>query len=671
MLYRNGLGAGLSVCSGEELILQRKEEMRMERRKGWWQPLLVLTATAVFFTLLFYADNKYQTPPPYGRSGIITLRKQDFERNIPVFLIDGWLLTDARVTDKPTYIGEFSNLQRGELSVSPHGQAQYQMTLRYEGEPQIVSVDFKQLSIKYALSLDGMRLLEGTGNGRITFLLTEGDHLLTVETSSETGYYSGMYFPPALGTEELLMKVYSIQGFSYALAFLIPLTLAVFTFFLWRAGGSLVRWFGMLCCCYALYVFRYFVYLFSMPVVRYWFLIQSLALYCLCFCVVKLTAWASESAGGRAWRRIRPVLLVLPAFMILLGLSIPILPWAVWLHGRLTDLYYIFTFSGAVFFTVKGIRAQSPESRYIMAGCSVFGAGLAVNLFFSNRFEPIRFFWQFEWCGLLLVFLFGAMMVSRGRRVLRENDALTNHLEEQVEKRTEEVTQLLEERKAFFSDMAHDLKAPVFATQSFIEAIRRSGVGVDTELQGYLDQAEAKQQEMARRLQGLSSINELDRIKEEWVRISIRETLLEIYAAHHGEAEVRSVHLFVEPPEQDAFLTAQPEKLDILFENLLYNALKATPCNGSITISARVWNDKICVSVEDTGCGIPEEELPFIFRRFYVGANSRETGTGLGLYIVHGIVIEMGGTISVRSIVGKGTKFMMEFPLNAEPQSYK
>ena len=597
--------------------------MRMERRKGWWQPLLVLTATAVFFTLLFYADNKYQTPPPYGRSGIITLCGQDFERKIPVFLIDGWLLTDAHVTDKPTYIGEFSNLQRGELSVSPHGQVQYQMTLRYEGEPQIVSVDFKQLSIKYALSLDGMRLLEGTGNGRITFLLTEGDHLLTVETSSETGYYSGMYFPPALGTEELLMKVYSIQGFSYALAFLIPLTLAVFTFFLWRAGGSLVRWFGMLCCCYALYVFRYFVYLFSMPVVRYWFLIQSLALYCLCFCVVKLTALASESAGGRAWRRIRPVLLVLPAFMILLGLSIPILPWAVWLHGRLTDLYYIFTFSGAVFFTVKGIRAQSPESRYIMAGCSVFGAGLAVNLFFSNRFEPIRFFWQFEWCGLLLVFLFGAMMVSRGRRVLRENDALTNHLEEQVEKRTEEVTQLLEERKAFFSDMAHDLKAPVFATQSFI------------------------------------------------VRISIRETLLEIYAAHHGEAEVRSVHLFVEPPEQDAFLTAQPEKLNILFENLLYNALKATPCDGSITISARVWNDKICVSVEDTGCGIPEEELPFIFRRFYIGANSRETGTGLGLYIVHGIVIEMGGTISVRSIVGKGTKFMMEFPLNAEPQSYK
>lgn len=107
---------------------------------------------------------------------------------------------------------------------------------------------------------------------------------------------------------------------------------------------------------------------------------------------------------------------------------------------------------------------------------------------------------QFEWCGLLLVLLFSAMMVSRNRRILRENDVLTNRLEERVKERTEEVTQLLKERKAFFSDMAHDLKAPVFATQSFIEAIRRISVGVDAELQNYLNQAEAKQWEMGIRL---------------------------------------------------------------------------------------------------------------------------------------------------------------------------
>lgn len=634
----------------------------MKRQKVLWQLLVVLIMLAAFFLFLFYVDNKYQTPPPYGKSGTITLGERDLERNNPIFLIDGWRLTDVRETDRLTYIGEFSNLQRGNLLISPHGWANYQLTLQYDGRDQIVSVDFPQLSSRYAVSVDGILLDQGVGSGRITFLLTSGEHVLSVETSSRVGYYSGMYFPPALGTVGTLTKVRGVQGFSYAFAFLLPLSLAVFTLFLWRTGGYLSRWFGLLCFCYALYMFRYFVFLFSMPMAEYWFLAQNLAFYGMCFCVVRLTALASGNVYFGVYRWVERVLCTLQAVLLVLCVLIPVFPWAVWVHGRLTDLYYVDTFCCAAFFTVRGILAKNWESRYTLTGCTIFGAGLLVNLLFSNQFEPIRFFWQFEWCGLLLVLLFGAMMVSRNRRILQENDTLTNHLEEQVKKRTKEVTQLLEERKAFFSDMAHDLKAPVFATRSFIEAIRKSNVGVDAELQGYLDQAEAKQWEMARRLQGLSAINALDKIEEERTRVSLRELLLEIYDIHHGEAEVQAVYLTVEPPGEDVFLMAQPEKLHILFENLIYNALRATPSGGRITVSALAEDGRIHVAVEDTGCGIPEEELSLIFRRFYVGANNRETGTGLGLYIVHSIVTELGGTISVQSTVGKGTKFLMVFP---------
>ncbi len=634
----------------------------MKYHKALWQSLSALAVMAVFFTLLFYMDNKYQTPPPYGKSGIITLSEQDIGRQAPIFLIDGWLLSDGRVTDEPTYIGEFSNLQRGDASVSPHGRASYQMTLRYVGAPQIVSVDFPWLASRYEISLDGRGISQGLGNGRITFLLTSGDHLLTVETSSELGYYSGMYFPPALGTEETIRRMSSIQSFAYALAFLVPLALAIFTFFLWRTGGRLSRWFGILCGCYALYMFRYFVYLFSMAFAQYWFFVQIAALYCLCFCVVQLTVLASGSQRGRVWKWIRLALFLLPLLLLALCLLIPVIPWAVLVHGRLTDFYYMFTFCCAVFFAWQGIRTQSFESQYTLTGCVVFGAGLLANLIYSNRFEPIRFFWQFEWCGLLLVLLFGIMMALRNRRILKENEALTNHLEEQVKKRTEEVTALLHERKAFFSDMAHDLKAPVFATQSFIRAIRRSGVGVDRELQGYLDQAEARQQEMARRLKGLSAMNALDKIEGERVRMSIQEILSDVYDTYRGEAEVRSVHFFMKCPKQEAFLMVWPEKINILFENLIYNALRATADNGSITVSAWMEGSKICVAVKDTGCGIPSEELPHIFRRFYVGEKNRETGTGLGLYIVSCIMAELGGTISAQSTIGEGTTFTMEFP---------
>ena len=634
----------------------------MKQQRAWLEPLAAFMMLTAFYILLFYGDNKYQSPPPYGKSGIITIDEGDLDGKRPLFLIDGWLLTDERVKDMPPYIGEFSNLQRGKTTVSPHGEARYRLILRYEGAPRVVSVDFPQLSSRYSLSLNGTVLGRGTGSGRITFLLSSGDHILEVETSSKFGYYSGMYFPPAFGTAGTLSRMDAIRGFAYALGFLLPLSLAVFTLFLWQTGGSLSRWFGLLCCCYALYMFRYFVFAFSMPVAEYWFLVQGAAFYGLCFCVAKLTALASGSAGGRAWRWMQAVLLALPLCLIGLSLLIPVFPWAVSLHGRLTDLYYIFTFVCAAFFGMQGIRVRNRESRYTLTGCMVFGAGLLANLFFSNTFEPVYLFWQFEWCGLLLVLLFGAMMVSRNRRILRENDALTNHLEEEVKKRTQEVTRLLDERKAFFSDMAHDLKAPVFATQSFIEAIRKSGVGVDRELRNYLDLAEAKQQEMARRLQGLSAINELDKIKEEKARLSLREILSEIYAVYYGEAQVRMVYFFVEEPEQEAFLMAQPEKMNLLFENLIYNALRATPAGGKITVAAWIREDKICITVEDTGCGIPEEELPFIFRRFYVGANNRENGTGLGLYIAHSIVTGLGGAIYAESTLGRGTKFTLELP---------
>lgn len=636
----------------------------MKRRKALYRLLVALIILAVFFTLLFHMDNKYQTPPPYGKSGFINLTEQDLNRADPIFLIDGWLLTDERVTDKPTYIGEFSNLQRGDLSVSPHGHARYKMTLCYDGEPQIISVEFSRLALEYEIFLGGERLAGGMGNGRITFMLMSGENVLTVETTSELGYYSGMYFPPALGREETIRRVEGVRSFAYALAFLLPLALAVFTLFLWQTGGSLSRWFGLLCCSYALYMSRYFVFFFSMAAARYWFLVQNAALYCLCYCVVRLTVLASGAERGKVFKGIRPMLCLLPLVLLALCLLIPVFPWAVFVHGRLTDLYYIFTFCCSAYFTLPGIEEQSPESRYTLMGCVVFGVGLFTNLMFSNRFEPIRFFWQFEWCGLLLVLLFGVMMVLRSRRILRENHVLTNHLEDQVKKRTEEVTQLLNERKAFFSDMAHDLKAPVFATQSFINAIKRSGMGVDAELRGYLDQAEARQQEMARRLQGLSAINALDRIEGEPIRMSVQEILSEVYDTYHGEAEVRSVYFFTEIPKQEAFLTAQPEKINILFENLIYNALRATPCNGSITVSAQIEGGRIFVTVEDTGCGIPQEELSHIFQRFYVGKENKGTGTGLGLYIVYGIVTELGGTISACSAVGKGTKFIMEFPQN-------
>lgn len=637
----------------------------MERNKHPLQLVVAsLVALVLLFTLLFFYDNKYQTPPPYGKSGVISLTGDDLAGEDPIFLIDGWLLTDNRVKNLPTYIGEFSNLQRKDYTAPPHGSATYSLTLRYSGAPTTVAVSFPRLSSSFSLLLDGKELDRGIGTGSAIFPLEPGDHLLTVQTTSRNGYYSGMYFPPSIGNPEVMMHARNLQTLVYSLAICMSLLLALFTLVLWRGDhGSLAFCLGVLCCFFSLYLSHYFFELFHLPLLQLWQLLEGIALYGLIFCAVRLTALAVGEAEGRWFALVQRIMLLVPLLLVGLFLLIPSLPWAVRAHGAIKDIYLIFVFFWVIFLTARAERQHRVESPYILTGGVVFGVGLVANLLFANQFEPIRLFWQSEWCGLLMTALFAAMMIARNKQMLKDNDELTNHLEQQVNRRTEALGLLLRERKEFFSDMAHDLKAPLRSTQAFIRAIHQNNTGVDSELLHYINQVEQKQQEMSRRVQGLNVITQLDKIEGASQRVSVREFLQEVYSAHEGDAEVSSIYLTAQPPDEECWIVAQPEKLEILFENLIYNAIHATPPNGHIALTGEKRSDSVVMSVSDTGCGISPEELPHIFRRFYVGEANKETGSGLGLYIARTIVEEMGGVISATSTLGVGTVFSIEIPL--------
>ena len=111
-------------------------------------------------------------------------------------------------------------------------------------------------------------------------------------------------------------------------------------------------------------------------------------------------------------------------------------------------------------------------------------------------------------------------------------------------------------------------------------------------------------------------------------------------------------------PVPDAM--TDPDRIEQVLVILLDNASRYTPKGGTITISARNAKEKIQLSVTDTGCGIPESDLPHIFERFYkVDKSHSEGGTGLGLSIAQFIMEKLGETISVESEVGKGTRFTL------------
>ena len=145
-------------------------------------------------------------------------------------------------------------------------------------------------------------------------------------------------------------------------------------------------------------------------------------------------------------------------------------------------------------------------------------------------------------------------------------------------------------------------------------------------------------------------------LKKEEIRLKpFLEAIVERYAAMFRSEGVE-IHLRC---DEGAAILADPDRLSRILVNLLGNALKATAAGGSVTVGVRAQDRDTLVSIEDTGCGIASDELPFIFERFYRGARG---GMGLGLAIVKELVEAHGGRIEVWSEPGKGSIFTVILP---------
>ncbi|MEN9563635.1 MAG: hypothetical protein RIR73_1879, partial [Chloroflexota bacterium] len=149
--------------------------------------------------------------------------------------------------------------------------------------------------------------------------------------------------------------------------------------------------------------------------------------------------------------------------------------------------------------------------------------------------------------------------------------------------------------------------------------------------------------------------------------VNMRVLLNSIAEKFTPQSQRAGVKIEIDIPSDLPSLVADGDRMAQVFTNLIDNALKFTPQGGEISLRAFVNADKLNVSVADTGMGIAEEDLPFIFQRFYQADPARKGGeahsAGLGLAIVHEIVAAHGGRISVQSRKEMGTTMEVILPL--------
>ncbi|MCX4903716.1 cell wall metabolism sensor histidine kinase WalK [Streptomyces sp. NBC_00878] len=220
-----------------------------------------------------------------------------------------------------------------------------------------------------------------------------------------------------------------------------------------------------------------------------------------------------------------------------------------------------------------------------------------------------------------------------------------------------------DQRKAMVSDVAHELRTPLSAIRSWLEAVQD---GVATSDQALIDSLLEEALLLQHIVDDLQDLAEADagqlRIHPEPLRV--RDLLDHVATAHQGRAETAGVALTTRT-DGDPELCGDPVRLRQVVGNLVSNAVRHTPPGGSVALRARRAGDQVTIEVADTGTGIPAEDLPRVFDRFWRAEKSRSRrtgGSGLGLAIVRRLTEAHGGTVTVTSTVGAGTVFTIRLP---------
>lgn len=225
----------------------------------------------------------------------------------------------------------------------------------------------------------------------------------------------------------------------------------------------------------------------------------------------------------------------------------------------------------------------------------------------------------------------------------------------------------------FMSIATHELKTPINVISGYAELLDERLLGEITDKQ---EVAIASIREQTRTLaQLVNELLDLSRLEAGGLRLQIqpvplRELFDSVERAFDVLCRQKAIDLTVDisPSVPDSILGDSSRLRDQVFGNLMSNAVKFTPEGGSIRLSVRRARDNfVVVEVADTGTGIPDDQRPHIFDKYYqVGEAARSTGAGLGLAIANEVVEAHGGRIEVDSAVGQGTTFRVWLPARPE-----
>jgi len=245
--------------------------------------------------------------------------------------------------------------------------------------------------------------------------------------------------------------------------------------------------------------------------------------------------------------------------------------------------------------------------------------------------------------------------------------AAFNDMSQRLEESFSKERELERNRREMMQAVSRGLRTPLAAIQAMVESINDGLVSDEETVKRYMRSTQTEVENLNQLINDLFELAQLDagllelRIETSSVQDLISDTLESMSA----QVRAQKLTLSGKVDEELSPVDIDPQRVQRVLYNLVQNALRHTPPDGTISIQARDVGEEVQVEVKDTGEGIPECELSHIFQRSYRVDPSRTRGSGgagLGLSIVLGIVEPHGGRIWVESGLGKGSRFTFTLP---------
>lgn len=218
----------------------------------------------------------------------------------------------------------------------------------------------------------------------------------------------------------------------------------------------------------------------------------------------------------------------------------------------------------------------------------------------------------------------------------------------------------------FIANVSHELRTPLTAISGFVETLRAGKVPSD-DANRFLDIINLETERLTGLIDNILVLSKLEQVSSAVSHsFLIRDEIKQAVALIDVNAKNKRVNITLSLAEETMRVRTKKDHIKQLMINLVSNAVKYTPENGEVRVSLLRKDSNAVIIVEDNGIGIPEEDIPRLFERFYRVDKSRSRalgGTGLGLAIVKQIVVLLDGRIEVESTLGKGSKFSVYLPL--------